>query len=69
MKTIPLTMPPTVVDPGEEPGGPAPPPPPHIWTKLRPKGPRKYIFKTAPPQSQVLDDGPLPPYLKVWIHH
>ena len=33
-------------------------PGPYFWTKLRPQGP---MFLRPPP--------PLPPYLKVWIHH
>ena len=44
---------PSVEDPEEGPGGPCPP---YFWTKLRPKGPKKIIFKTAPPPlSEGLD--------------
>ena len=34
------------------------PPPPYLWTKLRPKGPKKCFSKTAPALSQGLDDRP-----------
>ena len=37
----------TVADPGEGPGRPAPPPP-CFYTKLRPEGPKKSFFATAP---------------------
>ena len=49
-----------VADPGEGPGGPAPPPPAYFQTKLRPEGP-KINFGDPPP--------PPPPlrYLKVLI--
>ena len=45
-----------VVDPGEGSGGAAPP---YFWTKLRPKGPKKYWG----------GDQAFPPYFKVWIWH
>ena len=59
-----------VVDPGER-------APPYFWTKLRPKGPKKFFGETAPPPpppplSKGLDDPtptPLPSYFKVWIQH
>ena len=60
----------SVADPGEEPGGPAPP---YFQTKRRPEG-RKQIFwrppfaPPPPPLSQGLDDR-APLYLKVWIRH
>ena len=45
-----------VADPGEGPG-----PPPYFWTKLRPEGLNKILFKTAPsPLSQGLNDRPAP---------
>ena len=43
----------TVADPGEGLGRP----PPNFYTKLRPKGPKKFWGVTAPP----------PPYLRVWM--
>ena len=46
-----------VVDPGEGSGGAAPP---YFWTKLRPKGPKKYWGG---------GDRAFPPYFKVWIWH
>ena len=51
----------SVEDPGEGPGGPAPP---YFSTKMRPEGPKKHL-KETPPLSQALDDPPPPPYLKV----
>ena len=57
-----------MADPGKGPGRLGPPP--YFWTKLRPEGPSKIFFKTAPsPLSQGLNDRlpPAPPsYLKVW---
>lgn len=48
--------------------GPAPPPHPYFWTKLRLEGPKKIFFKTAlPPPYLRLWMTALPPYLKVWI--
>ena len=44
-----------VTDPGEGPGGPAPP---YFRTKLRPDGPKKFFWRPAPPP---------PPYLRVWM--
>ena len=41
----------TVANPGE-----GPTPPPYIWTKLRPKRPKKFFWETGPP-----------PYLRVWM--
>ena len=46
-----------VVDPGEGSGGAAPP---YFWTKLRPKGPKKYWGG---------GDRAFSPYFKVWIWH
>ena len=43
----------SVADPGEGPGGPAPP---YVGTKLRPQGPKKFCWETAPPI-----------YLRIWI--
>ena len=47
--------------------------PHYCWTKLRPKGSKKKIFKTARPTyvsgSGWLPSPPPPPYLKVWIRH
>ena len=40
-------------------GGPGPPPPAHVLTKLRSKGPKKFFWRPPPP----------PPYLRVWIQH
>ena len=53
-----------VADPGKGPGGLGPPP--YFWTKLRPEGPSKIFFKTAPsPLSQGLNDRlpPAPPLI------
>ena len=61
----------TVVDPGEGPGGPAPP---YYSAKMRPVGPKKNILENAPPPPPpppylgVWMTGP-PTYLKVWIRH
>ena len=62
-----------VADPEEEPGRPAPTPPP---LNLRPKGgpkSRKNFFRDRPPPphilSQGLDDYPRLTYLKVRIRH
>ena len=43
----------SVADPGEGPGGPAPPP--YVWTKLRPQGPKHFSGRRPPL------------YLRVWI--
>ena len=53
-----------VADPGEGPG-----PLPYFWTILRPEGPNKIFFKTAPsPLSQGLNvRAPLHPLSEVWI--
>ena len=40
------TVPNSVVDPGEEPGGPTPPP--YFKTKMRPKGPKKVFWRLGP---------------------
>ena len=48
----------TVADPGEGPGGPGPTAS-YFWTKLRPEGPKKFIWETTP--------HPPPPYLRVWM--
>ena len=58
-----------VADPGEGPGGPAPP---YFSTKMRPEGPNKIFWGTGPPPlSEGLDDRPPhpPSYLKIWIRH
>ena len=47
----------SVEDPGEGPGGPAPP---YFSPKMRPEGPKKYLGDTPPPLSQALDDPPPP---------
>ena len=45
-----------VADPGEGPGGPAPPPPAYFQTKLRPEGPKINFGDRPPPLlSQGLD--------------
>ena len=44
----------TVADPGEGPRRP----PPNFYTKLRPKGPKKFWGVTGPPLSKGLDDHP-----------
>ena len=53
-----------VGDPGEEPGGAAPP---YFW---RPEGRKKFFFgdRVPPPYLRVWMTG-LPRYLKVWIVH
>ena len=45
------------------------PAPYFFFSKMRPEGPKKFIFETGapPPLSQCLDDHP--PYLMVWIRH
>ena len=40
--------------------GARPPLPPYFYTKLRPKGLKKFFFETRPPLSQGLDDRALP---------
>ena len=57
-----------VADPGKGLGGPPPPPPSLFFTKLRPDGPKKNLWKTPPPPLlfQGLDD--LPSSV-IWICH
>ena len=38
----------------------APPPTPYFYTKLRPKGQKKFFGRPAPPLSKVPDDCPPP---------
>ena len=59
----------SVADQGE-PGSPPPPPVIFGWN-WGPEGWKKFFLRSVPPLtlSQGLDDRPLPPYLKVWIHH
>ena len=45
--------------------GPAPPPPSYFSTKMRPEGPKKNFWETAPPLSQGLDD-PSSPQPVIW---
>ena len=47
----------TVADPGEGLGRP----PPNFYTKLRPKGPKKFWGVTAPPYLRVWMTTPPPP--------
>ena len=58
-----------VADPGEGPGGPAPPP--YFLTKMSPEGPKQIFLETAPPPHHLFWRPPLlsPTYLKVWIRH
>ena len=57
-----------MADAVEGPGGPTP-----SLVKLRPEGPKKILFQTAPSPTYLnacpsLDNG-APLYLKVWIRH
>ena len=59
-----------MADPGEGSGGPAPP---YFQSKLRPEGPKKYLWRLLPlfSVSGWLPPPPTPPlsYLKIWIRH
>ena len=60
----------SVVDPGKGPGGV--PAPYFFFPKMRPEGPKKFIFETGappPPYLSVWMTTPPPPYLMVWIRH
>ena len=47
-----------VADPGEGPGGPAPPPPAYFQTKLRPEGPKiNFGDRPPPPPPSPLSQG------------
>ena len=53
-----------VADPGKGPGArPHLPPPPYFWTKLRPEGPKKVFWETAPPPAPHLISQGLDPAL------
>ena len=52
----------SVANSGGGPGGPPPPPPPPVFLrKLRPEGPKKDFWETAPPFYKGLDDPPPSP--------
>ena len=55
----------TVADPGVGLGRP----PPNFYTKLRPKGPKKFWGVTAPPLSKGLDDHPPSQSLDLTLFH
>ena len=58
-----------MADPGEGPGGPAPPhTPTYFETKLRPEGPKKIFWDLPPPPplSQGLIDKPPSPLPLIW---
>ena len=50
---------------GRGPGGP----PTYFLPQLRPKEPKNFVLRPAPPYLRNWMTTPLPPYLKVWISH
>ena len=44
------------------------PPPPYVWTKLRPQGPKHFSGRRPPLYLRVWITE-TPPYLKIWIQH
>lgn len=62
-----------MTDPKERPGGAQPPPSPLSLIKVRPDGPKKILFETAPSPTYLNAclslDNRAALYLKVWIRH